>query len=104
MDHHINLEEHSDKIFQISRDKYTCHFRKGVLGISSVDNIISGDCKMGHCAIIKNFDVDRIISYALLILKNCDHCIKESMPLSYSWRCHLNLIYKLKIKWTIISI
>ena len=65
--------------------KDSWQFRKYVLVISSVENIISGDCEIGHCAISENFDLDSMINCAILILKNCDHFIKESIPLSSIW-------------------
>ena len=64
--------------------KNSYYFSKYVLIISIIENIISGDCKIGHCAISEIFDVDSTINCAILILNNFDHCIKESIPLHYS--------------------
>ena len=84
--------------------KNSCQFRKCCIIISSVDNIISIDCKIGHCYIREDFDVDILINCAIIISKNCDHCIQESIPLSSIGFCSLNSVHALKKKWTIISI
>ena len=44
--------------------------------ISSIENIISWDYKIGHCNIRKTLYVDSIINCDFLILNNCNHCIK----------------------------
>ena len=45
-----------------------------------------------------------MINCNFLIFKNCNHCIKELIPLSSGWGCSLNSINALKTKWTLISI
>ena len=52
---------------------------------SSIDNTISRDYKIGHCAISENFDVYSMINCTLLIFKNCDHYIKEYITLFSRW-------------------
>ena len=60
-----------------------------------IENIISGNCKIGHCAISENFDLDSMINCDPIMLNNCDHCIKESIPFSSSCICSLNYIHTL---------
>ena len=78
------------RIFTYDTASYPTVSTDDVLVISSIENIISGDCKVGHCTTSKKFDVDSMINCALLILKNSDHCIKESIPLSSIWLCSLD--------------
>ena len=70
--------------FISKRSSKSFQFKKCCLIISSVDKIISRHCNKIHCNIREDFDVDNMINCDFNIFKNCDHCIKESIPLSSS--------------------
>ena len=84
--------------------KNSCSFSKLCPIINIVENIIGGNFQIGYCSVIEGVDVDIMINCAFLLFNNCDHFIKEYIPLSFRYFCFLNSIHVLKKKWTIISI
>ena len=72
--------------------------------ISSVENIIGGNCRIVNISIIQDLDLYGMINCDFIILKNFNHCIKESITLYSIWLCSLDSIHAFKTKYTIISI
>ena len=84
--------------------KNASQFRKFCLIMINVDKNISRNCKIGHCYIREDVSVYVMINCDFIIFKNCNHCIKDSIPVQYILFCSLNSIHDLKTKWNIIQV
>ena len=84
--------------------KHLYDFSKFCLIIISIQNIISRNSKIRDSSIREYLNVDDMINFDLLVFKNYNYCIKETIPLSYCWISTLNSICELYKKGTVTPI